>query len=101
MTGVDRFQLRERVRLGLDAVSQLQQQLAALGGGHAAPDRKCALGSGDRGIDVGRFRFRDPRDQRIVMRVQHVDRRAIERVDKFAADEELVLNVVHGKPVFG
>ena len=53
----------------------------------------------NQGIDVRRLRFGHTRDQRVVVRVQYINRGAVHRIDEFATDEELVLYVVHVCPV--
>ena len=90
VAGVERFEPRQLFGVGLDQVGQLQQDAAAVGGGHAAPGRERTRRGGDRTVDVLAPGHRHLGDGRVVVRVQRRQRLARCGVDEAAVDEELV-----------
>ena len=52
MAGVERFEARQLVGVGLDEVGELEQDAAAVGRRHAAPGREGALRRSDGAVDV-------------------------------------------------
>jgi hypothetical protein len=84
----------ERGQLGgarVDGVGQTEQQTAAFGGGRASPGREGGRGRGHGPVDVGGAGLGDLGEDRAVVRVEDLDRGAVDPVDELAADEQLVL----------
>jgi hypothetical protein len=64
----------------------------AFGGRQRGPLRERARGGGDGEIDIGGGGRGDLRDQRAVVRIEHVDRAAFDGVREAAVDEQLGLH---------
>jgi hypothetical protein len=72
LAAVLRFQARERGRLGLDPIGELQEQHAALGRRGTRPGGKRSARGGNRGIDLAGRGFLDDRDGLAGRRVQNL-----------------------------
>ncbi|MDR8771122.1 hypothetical protein FEP92_01500 [Burkholderia multivorans] len=92
VSGIQRFELGEFLGIRLDRIRQTQQQPAALGRRQRRPFRKRARRGFDRRVHVRGGGGGDFRDQRAVVRIEHVDRAAVDGVDEAPVDEELGLH---------
>ena len=90
MAGVQRFEPREFLGVGLDQVREPEQDAPAVGRRHAAPGREGALRRGHGLVDVGLAGQRHVGDGRVVVRVQRGQRLARFGIDEAPVDEELV-----------
>ena len=98
VAGVAGFQHRQVVDVRFNRIGELEEESTAIHGRHPTPAvlRGCRSRYG--AINIGRLRFSHLRQQGTIMRIEDINRGAVERVNELTVDEQACL---HGVPWVG
>ena len=99
MPGISSLEECKGLDIGLDGICKPQEQSSPIGRGHARPTGFRSRRCGNRTVDILRLRLCDPREQRSVMWIKHVNRCAVGRLDEFPPDEQLRLHSLFPRSV--